>query len=137
MKFAIIVVALACSATYVHGWIIGFWTNPNYQGKYEQFHSVLAENNCYNLVDTITNAGVGSFRYCTDGIHDCSITLHSEHSCLGNILASTDRNGGLAKSHSTKEKAVKSFRIQGCKALSIPVVGIPLPDIINIDACPK
>ena len=137
MKFTALFVGLVFSATYVQAWVVGFWTQPKYSGKYEEFHSAFAENGCYDIVDTITTPGVSSFRYCTDWIHHCAITLHSQHGCIGNILASTDAGGTLAQSQTTTAKGVKSFRMQGCRTVGIPGIGLSLPDIINIDACPK
>jgi hypothetical protein len=132
---AAIFLAMVFSMMYVQAWVIRFCEQPNLGGKYEEFHSAFADNGCYNLEQSVIDVGIQSFKYCTDWIHHCSITLHSETGCTGYLLDSTDADQTLTKMQTTSaERKVKSFRMQGC-ATGLTILGIPAVDERFIDQC--
>lgn len=102
-----------------NAWSFTAMTKNNFCGKRRTFYSATGETNCYNIPDDVAGK-VHSLVFCTMPWTRCSITLHSEAGCRGNVLGSSDASWPKIwedKSVSAKRSKTKSFRIQGCKKI--------------------
>ncbi|KAL1917778.1 uncharacterized protein VTP21DRAFT_3612 [Calcarisporiella thermophila] len=116
MKFAfcIFLCALALLSNVADAWFMGVYTGTDYTGKYQEWKSTSAKNDCYALAKSITDKGVRSFQFCTlTPFSRCVITLHSDPLCRNNDLGHSD--GSWSKPETSKKgRTLKSFKIQGC-----------------------
>ncbi|KAG0039540.1 hypothetical protein BGZ82_007774 [Podila clonocystis] len=119
--FIILALFLAC----VHAWSFTIWQGPNKTGKYRHYFDFSANNNCFGIDADMTSATVQSFSFCSMFWARCSITIHSETGCIGQILGEATGNAPTDEWNkdetSPEGSRMKSFRINGYK--SAPVVG--------------
>ncbi|KAG0236947.1 hypothetical protein BGW42_002160 [Actinomortierella wolfii] len=120
-----VILLLAVIVAVANAWSFTIWQGARKSGKYRHYFDFRANNGCFDIDSDMTNAGVGSFSYCSMAWARCSITIHSEHGCRGSILGSATGNAPFGEWNkdqtSPAGRGMKSFRIQGCK--EAPVIG--------------
>ncbi|KAI8379542.1 uncharacterized protein BYT42DRAFT_569121 [Radiomyces spectabilis] len=114
--FTCLLLLIGVMVSQAYCWGFDFYSKANYKGKHQTFYSNQGKNDCFNLSKQMTDAKVGSFKWCTARFSDCSVTLHDGLGCTGKKLGATGANAKWNKPKtSAAGSKVKSFRVQGCK----------------------
>jgi hypothetical protein len=110
-------------------WSLTVNTADNWCGSRRTYFSRSSQNDCYTFSDDVA-AKVHSLAWCTSRtLERCVVTFHSDRECMGSLLKTKEPGSVFSgsdqslweTSHVTNEVAAKSFRVQGCFNVKLPL----------------